>query len=88
MKSNIVYIYTINNCPYCKELKNLLATNNIKFEEINTDIEENKNLFNNLVKISQSTNVPQIIINKKIFIPDISFKSYQECLDLIKSSLI
>ena len=50
---------SIPDCQKCDESKKILDQNKIKYTIINAD----KKFFGNLMKITKSTQVPQIIIN-------------------------
>ena len=50
---------SIPDCQKCEESKKILDQNKIKYTIINAD----KNFFCSLMKITKSTQVPQIIIN-------------------------
>ena len=50
---------SIPECQKCEESKKILDQNNIKYTIINAD----KKFFGSLMKITKSTQVPQIIIN-------------------------
>ena len=50
---------SIPDCQKCEESKKILDQNNIKYTVINAD----KKFFGSLMKITKSTQVPQIIIN-------------------------
>ena len=50
---------SIPDCQKCEESKKILDQNKIKYSIINAD----KKLFGSLMKITKSTQVPQIIIN-------------------------
>ena len=82
-----IKIYTIQNCGYCSKLKHLLIENNIEFDEIDGDLEENERKFVALQKISKSPNVPAIVLKNSILVADISFKTIEEGIILIKKIL-
>lgn len=84
----MIRVYTINNCPYCAELKRMLTVEGIEFTEVNVDLPENEMEFNKLHKITRSNDVPIIKIEKQLLVPEISFKTIQEGVDLIKKILI
>ena len=50
---------SIPDCQKCEESKKILDQNKIKYTLINAD----KKFFGNLMEITKSTQVPQIIIN-------------------------
>ena len=38
----MIRVYTIENCPYCTELKTLLTNEGVEFVEVNVDLPENE----------------------------------------------
>ncbi len=80
-------IYTFPECPYCQELKQLLDKDNIKYEEVNVNLSVNKEEFNKVIMVTNSTEVPIIKIDKQLFIPNVSFHSIPESVELIKKFL-
>ena len=83
-----IIIYTIKDCPYCNTLKSLLLENNIEYEEVDGDLHENDNKFIELNKMTNSMNVPTIIVGDNILVPQISFDTINEAIELIKTMLI
>lgn len=80
-------IYSIPQCSYCSKLKDLLSKSNIDFIDVNIELSENKDEFEKLNKIANSDSVPIILCDKKILIPEVSFKSIDEAFVLIKNFL-
>ncbi|ETX12504.1 glutaredoxin [Marinomonas ushuaiensis DSM 15871] len=58
-----VTIYSSNYCPFCTRAKQLLASKNIAFNEINVD--GNNKLRQEMTKKSGRTSVPQIWIGEQ-----------------------
>lgn len=56
-----VIVYTKAYCPYCVKAKNLLASKNVTFKEIN--IEGDDKAFEDLKKKTGMMTVPQIFID-------------------------
>ena len=83
----MIKIYTLSACPYCNKLKLLLDNTNIKYDEINGDSPENDDKFRVLTKITNSLNVPTIIVGKNILVPEVSFIKIEEGFELIKRLL-
>jgi glutaredoxin 3 len=84
----MVRLYSIPNCPYCSELKELLIKDNITFIDINVLLSENETEWNELHKITKSDDVPIIKIGKQLLVPNISFHSIKECYELTKKFLV
>ena len=78
-----VRLYTMNNCPYCMELKTALQSLGIDYIEINVNLVENEKEFTELIKKTKSSDVPVVIVNKKILSPNISFRSISELVNNI-----
>ena len=83
MEKNKVIIYTIQNCGYCLKLKELLKENNIEFNEIDGDLPENDDKFSALYKVTNSYNVPTVIVKNSVLVPEISFKTIDDGIKLI-----
>ncbi len=80
----MIKLYTISNCPYCKEIKEKLIENNINYLEINFDLSENDEEFNRIHKITESDMVPMILVNNTILVPSVSFDSINEAVEITK----
>lgn len=61
-----VKMYTTTWCTFCKVAKEFFKENNVEFEEIN--VEENQEAAKEMVEKSGQTGVPVIDINGKIII--------------------
>lgn len=83
----MIKIYTITNCSFCAELKELLKTENIEFIDVNVDLDENEAEYNEINRISQSDDVPIIKVGKQLLVPNISFQSIKEGVELVKKFL-
>jgi glutaredoxin len=81
---NKIKLYGYDNCPYCQELKKLYQNDNLVFEYVDIELEENKAEFEKIMKIGKTDSVPVILVNKTILSPEISFKSIQEAFELTK----
>lgn len=84
----MVRIYTINNCPYCAELKTLLTNEGIKYIEINVDEPQNQDEFNRLYEFTKSNDVPIVKVGQQILVPQVSFRSIKECCELTKKFIV
>ena len=59
-----VKIYSTPTCPTCKQTREFLHENNIKFQEI--DVAEDQNALNEMIEKSGQMAVPLIVINGEI----------------------
>ena len=74
----------MENCPYCKELKDLLNGEGIKFEEVDINQEENKEEADTVFKVSKCDSVPIVRVGNQLLAPEISFYSIEEAFKLTK----
>lgn len=80
----MVKIYSIDGCPYCEELKELLTKENVEFIDVNVDKTENESEYKTIYEVAKSDDVPLIRVGKRLLVPHVSFMSIQEAVDLIK----
>lgn len=85
---NNIRIYTVDGCPYCTELKELLETDKIPFVEVNVSRPENKEEFEKLHAVTKSDDVPIVKVGNNILVPGTSFQSIQEAHQLTKKFLV
>jgi glutaredoxin len=83
-----VTIYTMNNCPYCAELKSLLEKENIEYRNIDIDALEHQEEVQQILEVSKAEEVPILKIEKQLFVPNVSFKSITEAVELTKKFLV
>ena len=83
-----VTIYTMGNCPYCAELKELLTTENIEFNDIDIFDKEHEKEVGEIMEASKAEEVPIVRIEKQLFIPNVSFKSIKEAVELTKKFIV
>jgi len=84
----MVKIYTIENCPYCRELKNLLTNEGIEYTEVDVNKDENQVEFDKIYEVSKCNDVPMVRVGNQLLVPNISFKSLNECFQLTKQFLV
>jgi glutaredoxin len=84
----MIKLYTFPECPFCKELKELLTNEGIEFEDINVNLLENQDEFAIVSRVSNSNEVPIMKIDKQLFVPNVSFQSIPEALELAKKFLV
>ncbi len=83
----MIKLYTFPECPFCQELKGLLVKEGIEFEEVNVNLPENLEEYKVVVKVSNSNEVPVMKIDKQLFIPNVSFQTIPEAVELAKKFL-
>jgi len=83
----MVIIYTFPECPFCKELKEKLTAEGIEYNDINVNLAENAEEYGKVVVASNSNEVPVVKIGKQLFIPNVSFHSIDEAVELTKKFL-
>jgi glutaredoxin len=83
----MVTVYTIKDCPYCSELKGLLKENEIEFNEIDIYDENYKEEVDKVMEISKADQVPIVRVGAQLLVPDVSFQSINECLEITKRFL-
>lgn len=83
----MIKLYTFPECPFCKELKELLTNEGIEFEDVNVNLPENQDEFAIVARVSNSNEVPIMKIDKQLFVPNVSFQSIPEALELAKKFL-
>lgn len=80
-------VYTSPSCPYCKELTTLLDNDSIDYTNVDVSLPENHEEFNEVFKHSNCSDIPIVAIGNQLLIPDVSFRSIQECYSLTKRIL-
>ena len=83
----MVTIYGFKDCPYCTELKDILTTEGIEFEDIDVNLPENQVEFNKVLEISKAEEVPIVKVGKQLLVPNVSFASIKEAAELVKKFL-
>lgn len=83
----MIRVYSIPDCPYCTKIKDLLTSENIPFRDINIYLPENKEESDKLFDLTKSDQVPILIVEKQILLPDVSFTTIDECFNIVKKLL-
>ena len=83
----MVRIYTIEHCPYCVELKEMLKNEGIEYTEIDVNKPENEAEYNKIYEFTKCEDVPMVKIGRQILIPEVSFKTIREASYLISKFL-
>ena len=80
-----VIMFTMKGCPHFDNLKKKLTENKISF--IEKDVDEHEKIYEKFSKAVKSDFLPAVIIGKKAFIPDRSFKTIDQGAQLIENYL-
>ena len=81
-----VIVYTMKGCPHCDNLKKILVEKKISF--IEKDVDENEETYNKFSKAVDNEYLPAILIGKKAFLAERSFKSIEQAGDVIQNFLL
>jgi len=80
----MIKVYSMENCPYCKDLKELLNGENIEYIDVDINLPENKEECEMVFKMTNVDSVPIVKVGKHLLAPDVSFESIQEAFELTK----
>ncbi len=80
-----VKVFSMKGCPHCDNLKNKLRENNIDFIEL--DVDEHEELYEKFSKKVDNEFLPAVLIERTAFVPDKSFQTIDEAVDLVKNHL-
>jgi glutaredoxin 3 len=83
-----IKIYSIPECKYCNELKELLTKDGIEYEDVNIMLQENAKEYEKIYAATKSEQVPIVLIGKQLLVPEVSFKSISEAAILTKNFLV
>ena len=86
MKTENIILFTMKGCPHCDKLKKTLNEYNISFEE--KDVDKNVKLYENFSKAVDSDYLPAVLIGKKAFIAERSFKTIKQAGEVIQNFLL
>jgi glutaredoxin len=78
-------IFSIDNCKHCDKLKGLLDADGIEYTDINVSRGEAQQEFYPFTKLTGNNNVPVVVIGKQVLAPNHSFKTIDECYEIILS---
>lgn len=82
-----VRIYSIPECPFCTELKEILTKEGIEFTDVNVNLPENEKEYDQIYEVTKSEEVPIVLVGKQLLVANVSFQSIRECADLTKKFL-
>ena len=83
----MIRIYSIPDCPYCTELKEILTQEGVEFIDVDVNLPENEEEYNQIHEMTKSDEVPIVLVKKQFLVPNVSFKSIREAADLTKKFL-
>lgn len=84
----MVRVYSIPDCPYCTELKDIFTNEGVEYIDINVLLPENEKEYDDLQKITKSDDVPIIKVGKQLLVPNVSFHSIRDAADITKKFLV
>ena len=78
-----IIIYTNEQCPYCKQIKEELEKNNIEFEDrLTTEFEEE---WKNVNSLTNMPTVPTLLYKNNYFVPNRDFGSPSNLIAILNS---
>lgn len=80
-----VKIFSMEGCPHCDNLKEQLKESKIDFIEL--DVDKHDELYKKFSEKVDNEFLPAIMIGKTAFLPDRSFNTINEAVDLVKQHL-
>ena len=81
-----VIIFTMKGCPHCDELKKILVEKKITFTE--KDVDDNEETYNKFSKAVDNEYLPAILIGRKAFLAERSYKTIKQAGNLIQNFLL
>ena len=81
-----INVFSMKGGPHCDNLKNKLKENNIEFVEL--DIDDNNLLYERFSKKVDNEFLPAILIGKTAYVPERSFTTIDEAVELVKKHLL
>ncbi len=75
-----IKIYTLDTCVYCNLAKDILKKNNLKYEEIK--LEKNNDNLKKLIEKTKCKTVPQIFVNENFI------GGYTDLKELIEKGIL
>jgi len=90
MKELSVVVYTMKNCPFCSEFKDMLTEAGIEFYD--RDIDENEEEYNLFSEVTSNDMVPAMLIiegdedshESFLYAPERDYNELTEAVDIIK----
>ena len=80
-----VRVFTMENCPFCSELKDRLKDMGIAYTEVDINLEENEEEFDKVMEVGDTESVPCVIVGgKHLLAPDVNFSTIKQAAELVK----
>lgn len=76
----MVKLFGFDECPYCKQLKELYDGNNIDYTYVDVNDPKNGKISEAVFRIAKSDAVPIVIVGKKMLVPEVSFFNIHQAL--------
>lgn len=94
MKELSVVVYTMKECPFCNEFKEMLVKEGIEFYD--RDIDEYEEEYNLFSEITENDMVPALLIvegneeyhNSYLYAPERNYNELTEAVEIIKGHLM
>jgi glutaredoxin len=94
MKDLSVVVYTMKECPFCNEFKEMLVKEGIEFYD--RDIDEYEEEYNLFSEITENDMVPALLIvegneeyhNSYLYAPERNYNELTEAVEIIKGHLM
>ena len=78
-----ITIYTNETCPYCKQIKEVLSKEKLKFEEKNT--EKYKETWQEIVSLTGMPTVPTILYDEEYLVAGRDFQSPEQIVNILQN---
>lgn len=79
----MIKVYSMKKCGYCVKLKMLLTKHDIPFYEVDVNLPENKDEFEQIYKVTKCDSLPIITVKKNFLIPGTSFDTIDQAFEII-----
>ena len=83
----MIRIYSMEKCPYCKELKEMYDKAGMEYTDVDINEEENREEWEAVSKKANCDSVPVVRVNNTILAPEVGFDSINEAYNLTKDFL-
>jgi glutaredoxin len=77
-------VFSIKNCSFCDKLKALLDKASYEYKSIDVHSENGAREFKKITKVTNTHDIPVVLVSNKILAPGHSFKTIDECFNLIQ----